>query len=388
MERALEGVRVISLAHQYPGPYATLLLADLGAEIIVVENPAGGDPARSQPGFHAALNRGKASVALDLKDPAARDAFLRLTARADVVLEGFRPGTMSRLGLDYETLRELNPGLVYVSISGFGQTGPYRDRPGHDLTYQAEAGMLHDYDIGGGPRPPGPLAIGDLSAGLFAVQAVLLGLLRRATGGEGGYHDVSMFDGLVSLLTAHISPVANGTGGAGFAAEPGYGVFTTADGHAIALGVAHEDHFWRRLCEVVGLKGEAALSREARLAQGERLGGVIAAVVVQDDAATWEKRLTAADVPFGRVRSLDEMPQHGQARARSLFPPLADGRATGQIGVRNPLADPALVAPGPAPALGADTVRLLVRAGLDDDEIAAMLRRGAARQAHGSETEG
>lgn len=383
MEPALEGVRVVSLAHQYPGPYATLLLADLGAEVIVVENPAGGDPTRSHPGFHAALNRGKSSVALDLKDPTGRGALLRVVAQADVVLEGFRPGTMRRLGLDYETVREVNPGLVYVSISGFGQTGPYRDRPGHDLTYQAEAGMLHDWEIEAEMRIPGPLAIGDLSAGLFAVQAVLLGLLRRSATGEGGYHDVSMFDGLVSLLTAHISPVVNGTGRAGFPAEPGYGVFTTADGQLIALGVAHEEHFWRRLCEVLDLGSEAGLSGEERLAQAERLRSAIAAAVARSDAATLEKRLLGADVPFGRVRSLEEMPEHAQADARSLLAPIAS--ATGHIGVRNPLGDPLHAATGPAPVLGADTVRTLVRAGLEEEEIASMLRSGVALQASDSE---
>ena len=138
----LDGIRVVSLAEQYPGPYVTALLADLGADVIQVERPGGGDPTREFPGFHEALARGKRSAVLDLSDPRGRAAFLTLAAGADVLLEGYRPGAMSRLGLGHEVLREANSALVHVCVSGFGQDGPYRDRPGHDLSYQALAGTL------------------------------------------------------------------------------------------------------------------------------------------------------------------------------------------------------------------------------------------------------
>jgi crotonobetainyl-CoA:carnitine CoA-transferase CaiB-like acyl-CoA transferase len=139
----LAGYRVLSLAEQYPGPFATLLLSDLGADVIQLERP-GGDPARRYPEFYAALNRGKRSAAVDLKHPGGVPAVAALAARADVVLEGFRPGVLDRLGLGAEQLTAANPALVHVSISGFGQTGPYRDRPAHDLTYQAMAGLLDE----------------------------------------------------------------------------------------------------------------------------------------------------------------------------------------------------------------------------------------------------
>ena len=185
----LAGVRVISLAQQYPGPFATMVLADLGADVVLVERPGTGDPARAFPGFFHALARGKRSVALDLKCDAGRAAMRQLIAGAGVLLEGFRPGTMTRLGLGPEVLLHDQPGLVYVSISGFGQTGPHRARPGHDLTYQAEAGMLYEH-LPPSPPPRAPaLALGDLSAGMFAVQAVLLGLVGQSRTGRGGYYD-------------------------------------------------------------------------------------------------------------------------------------------------------------------------------------------------------
>ncbi|MGH3119796.1 MAG: CaiB/BaiF CoA transferase family protein, partial [Streptosporangiaceae bacterium] len=282
MKPPLEGVRLLCLAEQYPGPFATALLADLGADVVLLERPAGGDPTRAFPGFHEALARGKRSVVLDLKHPGGRDAFLAMVAGADAVLEGYRPGVMARLGLDYEALRRVNGQLVYVSVSGFGQDGPYRDRPGHDLSYQALAGTLYGQLAehgrladGRAPRPT-TLELGDLSAGLFTAQAVLLGLVRRDRDGQGSYIDVSVFDGLVSLLSAHLPPVLNGTGPPGFPHEPGYAVFRTSDGRLLSLSVAHEDHFWRRLCTVLGLEREQDLSSAQRLADRERLGALLA----------------------------------------------------------------------------------------------------------------
>ena len=140
--RPLAGMRVVSMAEQYPGPYATMIMSDLGAEVVIVERPGTGDPARQFPPFFAALNRGKRSVAIDMKTSEGVAALRRLVANADIFLEGFRPGTADRLGIGWEELRAVNDALVYVSISGFGQDGPYRLRPAHDLSYQAAAGLL------------------------------------------------------------------------------------------------------------------------------------------------------------------------------------------------------------------------------------------------------
>lgn len=379
MAAPLDGVRILSVAEQYPGPYATALLADLGADVVVVERPAGGDPTRAFPAFHASLARNKRSVALDLKSDAGRDAFVRLAGRADAVVEGFRPGTMARLGLDRAALGAVHPGLVYVSISGFGQTGPNRDRTGHDLTYQAEAGMLGEHLPPAPPPEPPSLALGDLAAGLFAVQAVLVGLVARQRTGTGTGVDVSMVDGLVSLLGAHVGPVVNGTGPAGFPYEPGYGVFVTADGVHLAVGVAHEDRFWRALCAVTGLDDEAGLRSPERFADHGRLRGRLAAAIAARPVDEWERALAAADVPYGRVRGLDEVADTAQVRDRGL---LVDLGAAGRH-VRQPLVFDGQ-GPGPTagpPALGAHTVEVLAEAGLDRAEIDALLGSGWALQA-------
>lgn len=378
MGKPLEGVRIISLAHQYPGPYATLALSDLGAEVVIVERPEGGDPTRGFPHFHGSLNRGKRSVAIDLKDENGRNAFLALVHKADVLLEGFRPGTMDRLGLGASKLKEINENLVYVSISGFGQDGPFQDRPGHDLTYQAEAGMLYEH-LAPAPLPnPPALALGDLSAGLFAVQGVLLGLLQCAKGAGGTYLDVSMFDCLVSMLTAHLGPVINAAEDPGFPYEPGYGIFPTADGFRLALGVAHEDHFWRRLCDTLGMSEDRDLGSKDRYLNHDRLRGRLREATQARTASELESMLKAADIPFGRLRTLEEMPTHPQARARGLFVELGNDQGQSQSFVRQPLlVDGVGCGPeGAVPPLGADTLSILEEAGIALPEILDLVDRG------------
>jgi crotonobetainyl-CoA:carnitine CoA-transferase CaiB-like acyl-CoA transferase len=375
----LAGVRLLSLAEQYPGPYATMLLADLGADVINVERPAGGDPTRAFPGFWESLARGKRSVALDLKTAGGRAAFTTMVAGADVVLAGYRPGAAARLGADYETLRQLNDRLVYVSVSGFGQDGPYRDRPGHDLCYQALAGTLYGQLGGEAPPRPSTLELGDLTAGLLTVQAVLLGLVRRDRDGHGSYLDVSVFDGLVSLLSAHLGPVLNDTGTPGFPHEPGYAVFRTSDGALLALGVAHEDQFWRRLCALAGLASEQDLSSAQRLADRARLSDLLATRIATRTFAQWERLLTEADVPHSAVHDLAGVAADPHTASRGLL--VQTGPPGGQRRfVRQPLVVDG-VGWGPqsgAPVLGQHTTEVLGEAGLDDQAIAALLASGAA----------
>lgn len=382
MKPPLEGVRLLSLAEQYPGPYATSVLADLGADVIQVERPGTGDPTRAFPGFHESLARGKRSVALDLKHPQGRSAFLAMAAAADAVIEGYRPGSMARLGLGYEALNEVNGQLVYVSVSGFGQYGPYRNRPGHDLCYQALAGTLYG-QLGAEDHLPAPttLELGDLAAGLLAAQAVLLGLVRRGRDGRGSYIDVSMLDGLVSLLSAHLGPLLNNSGSPGFPHEPGYAVFRTLDGGLLSLGVAHEDHFWRALCSVLGLDGEQHLPAAERLAGRQRLTALIAARLATRTCAEWSRLLVDADVPHGEVHALAEVPSDPHVAARELVVTVPGQDGSPRQFVRQPLVvDGAAWGPrAPAPALGQHTTEVLREAGISDDAITAMLENGAAR---------
>lgn len=337
MNLPLRGIRIVSLAEQYPGPYATLLLADLGAEVILVERASGGDPARQFPGFHAALNRNKKSVVLDLKTAEGKENLNRLVASADVLMEGYRPGTMARLGFSYETMSALNPRLVYVSISGFGQTGPYRDRPAHDLSYQAMAGFLFRQAETGSVEPPGEIAIGDLSSGMFAALGVVTALFERSTTGKGKYVDVSMTDGLVSWMSVMLGPVMNGSAIADVGAEPAYGVFKCRDGKLITLSIAHEDWFWQPFCKLAGMEAEAALTRPERVARGSELRANIATAMATRDRAVWGAELDGAGIPWGPANSLNEVAMDPHFRERGLFRKVADSDGAERVYVSQPL---------------------------------------------------
>lgn len=357
----LDGLRILCLAEQYPGPYATLLLADLGADVILVERPAGGDPARQFPDFHAALARGKKSVALDLKTEGGRADLLALVRTADVLLEGFRPGTMARLGFSPEAMAELNPRLVYVSISGFGQTGPYRDRPAHDLSYAAMAGLLFRQAASGEATEPGDLALGDLSSAMFATVATLGALVERARTGRGTYVDVSMTDGLVSWMSVLLGPVMNGGAIADVGAEPGYGVFRAGDGKLLTLSVAHEDWFWRPLCGLLGMDDAAGYGHERRVAERTALTDRISARLATADREEWGRRFDAAGIPWGPVQSLADVAADPHFAGRGLFATVRDGDGRERRHVAQPLVW-AGSHPGPrsgVPALGEHTDQVL-----------------------------
>ncbi len=384
-EQPLAGVTVLSLAEQYPGPYATLLLADLGADVVLVERPGSGDPSRQFPPFHEALNRNKRSVAIDLKSPDGRDVFLRLSEDVDVILEGFRPGTVRRLGIDYDAVREVNPTVVYVSISGFGQEGPLRDRPAHDVSYQGMAGMLHERLEQDAPGPPPSIAVGDLSSGMFATIASLTGLVARDRTGEGSYYDVSMTDGLISWMTTYLFSQANGFAEPGIPPrEPGYGLFRTADGGVISLSVAHEDWFWRPLCEALSLGEYAGLASSERRERYEHLRRQIAEALATRTREEWEKLLDEAGVPFGPVLSLCEVLEHPHTEARGLLVdvPASDGHPTRRH-VRQPLAirgaDTSIERH--VPVLGEDTREVLTDAGFTNGEVDELLARGTVEEA-------
>lgn len=381
MQAPLSSVTVLSMAEQYPGPYATLLLADLGADVILVERRGGGDPSRQFPAFHEALNRNKRSITLDLKAPEGRDAFLRLAATADVVLEGFRPGIVDRLGVGYDAVRDVNPGIVYVSISGFGQDGPLRDRPAHDVSYQGLAGMLFERLVGDPGSAPS-VAVGDLSSGMFAAVAALTGLVARGRTGEGCAVDVSMTDGLTSWMTTYLFAAANGFDEPGVPPrEPGYGLFRTADGGVISLSVAHEDWFWRPLVAVLGLHELADVTAAERRERHDELRARITEVMATRTRDAWAKLFDEAGVPFGEVLSLDEVIDHPHTRERELLVDVpAEGDHPGRRHVRQPLQ----VRGAPTtidrhvPALGQDTAEVLRAAGLSDDEVRSLIERGVA----------
>lgn len=322
-----DGVRVLSLAEQYPGPYATLLLADLGADVVLVERPAGGDPARMFPPFFRSLARNKRSVCIDLKSDEGRGQLLELVAAADVLLEGFRPGTMDRLGVGYRALSAINPRLIYVSISGFGQEGPYRDRTAHDLSYQAIAGHLFSQSGIGDDAATPAIAYGDLGSGTFAAFAIASALYARERTGRGTSVDISMTDALVSWMTAYLAPAMAGHSSFEFLQEPAYGVFRCSDGRKLTLSIAHEDHFWRALCGLLGIADAAGLSGPQRLAQAGALRARIAQALRAQPLEHWAAALDAASIPWSPLNDLSEVASDPHFRSRGLFAtiPAADG---------------------------------------------------------------
>lgn len=371
----LAGVKVISSAHQLPGPYCTMLLADLGADVIVVEPPGVGDPARLLPGFLHAVNRNKRSIAVNLKEPAGLDVLKTLVEGADIFLEGFRPGVAARLGMGYDALREVNPRIVYCSISGYGQTGPYRDWPAHDGTYQGIAGLLARED---GPPQNSPTAIADLSSAMFAALSTVSALHHQRATGEGQYIDVSMTDGLVSWLSPMLGPVLKGgpqaAASRSLRGEPGMGIFQCGDGKYITLSIAHEDFFWRNLCEVLGMTEAAGYGRDQRVGNRDALVAQISDGLAKKTQAEWMEILPKHNIPAGPVNTPAEALHDPQIASRGLLTEF-EGYRTIAHPVKFSLTEP--VVRRKPPELGEHTDEVLKEHGFDAAAVSALRQSGA-----------
>lgn len=377
--KPLKGITVLEAALLYPGPYCSHLLMGMGARVIKLERPGAGDRSRRRPAFFECVNRGKQSLTLDFKQAAGRDVLYRLVQRCDVFTEGFRPGVAAKLGIDHVTLGGLNPGLVYCSISGFGQNGPYRDLPGHDINYLALSGILH-YLRGeeGEPVLPG-VAMADLSAGMFAALGIVAALLARANGGRGRLVDVSMLDGLLSWMGPNLATFA-ATGRDRRRREPGYGLFTTRDGKQLALGIAFEDWFWRRLCLATGLDQVAELTSEQRLERREELSSLLRRAFASRDLDDWVQRLRQADVPATPVLTPGQVLEDSQAIARGMVNREPGPRRESAPRMGFPLKfspeAPAPATDDAAPALGQDNDSILRSLGYQEDQIRDLRQEG------------
>ncbi|MBW1713827.1 MAG: CoA transferase, partial [Deltaproteobacteria bacterium] len=260
----LSGLKILDLTSNLPGPYATMLLADLGAEVLKIERPPLGDPARqtfavegSDSPHYQAVNRGKKSLTLNLGTQAGREIFFKLLAEYDIVIEGFRPGVMDRLGLGYQTLAARQPQLIYLALTGFGQNGPWRDKAGHDLTYLALAGVDGLNGLASGELSLPAIQVADLGGGsAMALFGLLAAVVNRQQTGQGRFIDVAMFDGVLSWLSFSGAGVIAGLeedrpGGMWSTGRwPCYNLYPTADGRWMALG-ALEPHFWANFCRAV-----------------------------------------------------------------------------------------------------------------------------------------
>ncbi len=377
MIRALTDCLVVELTTQLPGPYCAMLLADLGARVIKVE-PPGGDPLRGFPPAFASVNRGKRNIVIDLKKDAGRAVMSRLIGRADVVLEGFRPGVAERLGVDYPAAKNLNPSVVYCAISGFGQDGPYRDRAGHDINYLAIGGLLGRGD----PPAVPPVLISDLSSGLYGALAVSAALMRRADTGEGCFIDLSMTDCILSWMALDIAAAAqdpDAARGPFLGNIPHYGIYETSDGRHISLGIVHEDHFWTRFCDAVGLEEWRDWPSKKRLERETEIREKLRAVFAMASCREWDRRLRDADVPCAPIYNLDELPDDPYIQYRNPFYHLVASDRSESRQVKAPYRTDTTEAedPLPPPVMGEHTRTVLSASGYDDDEIDRLIQLGA-----------
>jgi crotonobetainyl-CoA:carnitine CoA-transferase CaiB-like acyl-CoA transferase len=396
MAGALDDLLVLDLSRVLAGPYATQLLGDLGARIVKVEQPDRGDETRAwgppftadgQSAYFIAANRNKQSITLDLKRPEARAALRELALRADVLIENFKRGTLDALGLGYEQLRADNAGLVFCSITGYGQDGPYANRPGYDTVIQAQGGLMSiTGEPDGAPAKVG-VAVADITAGLYAATSILAALHHRERSGAGQRIDIALFDVQLSWL-ANVASAYLVSGrpprrfGNAHATIVPYQSFAAADGD-LMLAVGNDGQF-ARLCAALGHPEWAAderfSSNPARVAHREQLVAQIGAVLTTRSVADWVELLIAADVPSGPVNDIPAALADPQATARGMVQELAGpaGEALRLVGPAPKFsATPASIRSAP-PRLGEHTEQVLRELlGYDDQRLAELRAAGA-----------
>jgi crotonobetainyl-CoA:carnitine CoA-transferase CaiB-like acyl-CoA transferase len=373
----LAGVRVIDLTRVLAGPFCAMALGDMGAEVIKIEEPGRGDDTRGWPPFAGgeatyflAVNRSKKSLTLNLKAPAGRDILRRLVARSDVVVENFRPGTMERLGLGYAQLRARRPGLVYCSISGFGESGPEAHRAGYDLIVQGESGVMDLTGFPDGPPVKVGTSIADLVSGMAAAQGIVLALLARARTGRGQKVEIGMLDVMASLLTYQAGLYWNAGGrptrkGNQHPSIVPYEVFRAQDAY-LTVGVANNS-LWARFCEALerpDLARDPRFETEAqRVANREALVPLLDAALRARPAAEWIGRLERAGVPAGRINTVAEVCESPHLAARGMVLTLEHPKAgpVKVMGVPVRLHGTPGRPAGPPPLLGQHTEEILLR---------------------------
>jgi crotonobetainyl-CoA:carnitine CoA-transferase CaiB-like acyl-CoA transferase len=397
MSLPLSDIRILDLTRLLPGPFCSQILADFGAEVIKVEDTGMGDYIRLAPPFHEgeeakaegtasalflSLNRNKQSIRLDLKSDDGRNAFLRLVESADVVLEGFRPGVMDRLGVGYETLRQINPGVVFCSISGYGQDGPNRDRAGHDLNYLAATGLLDMTGPADGPPVQSATQIGDIGGGaMSAAIGIMAALMEKGRSGRGQMVDISMTDGVLSWLAlASARYFADGTSPERGDIELGgslacYLNYEAADGY-VSCG-ALEPKFWKAFCEGAGRPDLIEHQFDRPGSEGH---GKVAEVFLSRTRQDWKEFNDEHNCCIEPILSLGEALESELFEERGMVaefdqPGIGPVR---QIGNPIRLSGTPAREPGPAPAFGGDTDRILREAGFSEEEVRELFESGAA----------
>jgi crotonobetainyl-CoA:carnitine CoA-transferase CaiB-like acyl-CoA transferase len=374
---ALAGITVLDLSRLLPGPYATMILADHGARVINIE-----DRRFEAEGLMVGpVCRNKEHVALDLKTGAGREIFLQLAARADVVLEGFRPGVVARLGVDYPAVRRVNPEIVYCSLTGYGQTGPLRDQAGHDVNYLARSGVLDLMGAAGGPPLIPGIPMADLVGGIHAALGVLLALFARERTGRGQAVDVSMTDGMLALLPVALlmrqwlgqaPPRGDGMLSHRYAC---YNVYETADGRHITVGCV-ENRFWRRLCDFLGVPEFVPLQYDE--ARRQEVIDHLRHTFRQKPLEAWAAALTPLDACCAPVRSVEEALHDPHFRERRMVTEVPGPGGERQLALGVPIqlgGTPGAIRTPPV-GFGENTIAILKELGYGAEEIDQLARQG------------
>lgn len=384
MPAPLDGIRILDLSRLAPGPYCSMLLADLGADVIKVEEPSTGDymrsmfpPIKEQSAFFISLNRNKRSLTVNLKSEDGREIIKKLARSSDVLLEGFRPGVMDRLGLGYENIKKINPRLVYCSLSGYGQDGPYRSQSGHDLNYIAMGGLLGLTGVEGGPPVVPGIPLSDLIGGLMAALGIMAALNARNKTGVGQSVDVAMMDAVISLMGMSVTQsFAKGkfpergkeilTG-----MLPRYNVYQTKDGRYMALG-ALEDKFWKEFCKAVGREelGEARTETES---ERKKVIADIQKIFMEKDQEQWIELFKKKDVCCVAVYDLGQVSRDPQVLARKMvidaFHP-KEGQLK-EVGIPIKFSETPGEIKRESPDVGEHTEEILSEMGFDSEQIRA-----------------
>jgi len=359
----LTGIRVLDLSRVLAGPWATQIFADYGADVVKVERPGAGDDTRKfgppwitdeatgeivDAAYYAAANRGKRSLTLDLAQPEGQAIARKLAAQSDILIENYKVGALAKYGLDYAAMRAVNPRIIYCSITGFGQTGPYRNRAGYDFLIQGMGGLMsvtgeRDDLPGGGPQRAG-VALADILSGMYATSAILAALYRRERTGQGEYIDLALLDTQVATLANQgMNYLIGGTAprrfGNGHPNIVPYQAFATADGHVI-LAVGNDEQY-ARFCAVAGCPELASDQKYVTIAQRnahrEALIPLLAAVIRQRPSAEWIELLEAAQVPCGPINTIDKVFADPQVRSRGMRVDLPHPRAGTLPSIANPV---------------------------------------------------
>jgi len=395
---SLSGIKVLDFSHALAGPYCTLLLAQHGADIYKVESADGGDPGRGwgppfigdQSSYFVGLNQGKRSISVNLKHAQGVELCLRMMEKADILVENFRLGTMSRLGLGYEIVRKRNPKIVYCSISGYGQNGPLADEPAMDLILQASSGLMSITGTTDGRRVRCGYSVADVSTGMFAVIGILMALRSRDASGQGQFVDVSMFDSMISAMTSNFmlylrSGLVPEPLGSSYSSIVPYRAFATNNSDiVIAVG---SEKLWRAFGPSIGhpelVDHPLYATNSLRVQNRAALESFLADIFSADSTEHWRAKLGAAGIPASPIRRLDEVVNDPQSAVRNMFPYLTHP-GVGQVrvvGSPTKLSEEPAVALSSAPSLGQHTNETLSAwLGMDSAELSCLEAAGIIYQ--------